>query len=290
MKMEVTLSAMIPPVSHQRLRIPRLCQVWWGLALLTSSQSSLHAEGFSSTSTLRFPMRSWARTHSLNRSSFSVASLHPSKENVLEPAVPRTMRQAMLLFWADGRYHGPRWVALSLATLLAARLLLPQPLHLLHDGPIFMAAVAVWSLQEHVLHGKFLHSERDWYGQCVHMIHHAKPYYHVSLDPAPLLMGWMWTALVLLLLVLPTQEAAVTATLGYSCAGLFYEWTHFIVHTKVPFRPNSVWRRLKDHHMQHHLLDNRYWLSFSIPAVDRLFGTGPSVQEVMRRRERGDDK
>ena len=197
--------------------------------------------------------------------------------------VPRTMRQALHLFWLDARYHGPRWVAFSLALLLYARIALAeQPLALLTDGPIFLAAVLVWSVQEHFLHGKVLHSDWAWYGKRIHAEHHARPYYHVSMDPAPLLMGWLWGVHILLQLIMPNWAIALTATLGYACAGLFYEWTHYLVHTRVPFPRQSMWRKLKDHHMQHHLLDNRYWLSFSIPAVDSLFGTRPSVQEVRR--------
>ena len=43
------------------------------------------------------------------------------------------------------------------------------------------------------------------------------------------------------------------------------------------YRPRSaLLRGLRRHHMLHHLRNEGAWLSFSIPAVDALFGTLPA--------------
>ena len=41
-------------------------------------------------------------------------------------------------------------------------------------------------------------------------------------------------------------------------------------------------KQMRDNHIRHHNVDHRYWLAFSIPAVDDFFGTNPDVQEVRR--------
>ena len=35
--------------------------------------------------------------------------------------------------------------------------------------------------------------------------------------------------------------------------------------------------------MQHHLIDSRYWYSFSVTEMDDLFGTNPNVRDVKRK-------
>ena len=94
------------------------------------------------------------------------------------------------------------------------------------------------------------------------------------------MVSWLGAAHVLLRLVLPLP-LALSATLGYASAGLFYEWAHYIVHTRVK-PPNAFWKRVRDNHIRHHLVDDRYWLSFTLPIVDDIFGTNPSVEDVKR--------
>lgn len=267
-----------------------MCRFVWILLLLVCC-FPIAVDGFVPSKTpltvhVRIP---WATETSYERNIPQLIVYHnPKEENSSEidclpdePDVPRTMREALSLFWTSKQYPGPRWVVLSLASLVGARLMNATPFSGLMDVLVFFGAILVWVLQEHWIHGKLLHSTRDWFGKEIHQNHHAKPYYHISMDPAPLLMAWLWSAYLVFHFVLPTNALAMTATLGYACAGLFYEWTHFLVHTRVPFRRDSFWRQRKDHHQQHHLLDNRYWLSFSVPSVDSLFGTRPQVQDVV---------
>jgi hypothetical protein len=110
------------------------------------------------------------------------------------------------------------------------------------DPILFMGAIVFWWFQEHAMHKHLLHSRFDWYGKRVHEKHHLKPYFHTSLDPAWLMVTWLLTVFVMLKCVLPLRWALTTA-IGYAGAGLFYEWSHYIVHTRVRFAKGSYWQR-----------------------------------------------
>lgn len=204
-------------------------------------------------------------------------------------ASPTTLSQAFSVFFLD-KYNGPRLAALSVAALTAWRFYLATTSASasmalgVTDVAAFSVAVVFWWFQEHVLHLHALHSKFDWMGKEIHAGHHAKPYHHISIDPAGLMMPWLLATHFIFCAILPFP-VALSATAGYATAGLFYEWAHFIVHTKVRFRKQSYWSRMKDHHIRHHLVDDRYWLGFSVPAVDDLFGTNPNVQDVKRQRK-----
>jgi hypothetical protein len=203
-----------------------------------------------------------------------------------EEASPTTLKQAFYQFFLD-KYHGPRLAALSVAALTAWRCYLAATSVSalgVTDVAVFSTAVVVWWFQEHIMHLHLLHSKFDWMGKSIHEGHHDNPYFHISIDPAGLMMGWLLTVCVMLCAILPLPMA-LSATAGYATAGLFYEWAHYIVHTKVRFRKQSYWSRMKDHHIRHHLVDDRYWLGFSVPAIDDLFRTNPNVQDVKRQQK-----
>lgn len=99
------------------------------------------------------------------------------------------------------------------------------------------------------------------------------------------MVTWMGAVYGILSYVMPTQSLALTATIAYALAGLWYEFLHFIVHTRIRFRRGSYFQIMKDHHARHHLIDNRYWLGFSLPLVDDLMGTNPSVAQVRKMKQ-----
>merc|ERR1711957_449970 len=92
----------------------------------------------------------------------------------------------------------------------------------------------------------------------------------------------------------------LSATIGYSTAGLVYEWSHYIVHTRV--KPPQVsatcnstmaavvpimsklFIKMRDNHKRHHKVDGDNWFAFSVPVMDDMFGTNPSMKEVMEAR------
>lgn len=202
------------------------------------------------------------------------------KKVATEEHVPTNMSEAVNRFFL-GPDHGPLCVLGILALLSAWRLAFPVTTL---DIVVFAGMIIFWWIQEHVFHGKLLHSDKDWMGKKIHATHHAKPYFHISIDPAYLMVGWLLGAHGLLRLLLPLP-LCLSATLGYAMAGLFYEWAHFIVHTRVK-PPNAYWKRVRKNHIKHHLVDDRYWLSFTVPLVDDAFGTNPPVAEVKREQAR----
>jgi Fatty acid hydroxylase superfamily len=270
------------------------------------SSSQLEEEDYGNDNTVVLQPSTSSSSSSSSSTASTVRKLQPNKEEAAqqeeEEVVPTTMGEAWRVFFL-GSYNGPRLVAVVIAVMSYWRVLLlladaaaaatpaPAPLWsgvlllLGNDGVIFVATILFWCLQEHFLHDKLLHcSEKwDWYGRQIHAAHHARPYHHVALDPAWLMLTWLGVAHVLLRFVLfpSSLSLALTATVAYASAGLWYEFLHYIVHTKVRFaNKDSYLRHMKDHHARHHLVDHRYWLGFSLPAVDDLFGTNPTLLQV----------
>ena len=174
-------------------------------------------------------------SRSARSSLFSTAA--PERVQVIVPTngkaavedVPSNMSDAVGEFFF-GEYRGPRYIVGILAYMFTWRLSLAGVTST--DALMFAGMTVFWWFQEHFLHGRLLHSERDWFGKDIHRGHHEKPYFHISIDPAWLMMGWLGAAHGLMRLALPLP-LALSATLGYATAGLCYEWAHYIVHTRV---------------------------------------------------------
>jgi Fatty acid hydroxylase superfamily len=220
------------------------------------------------------------RSHHNNEPATTLTATLPSSS-----PVPSTMSEAVRVFFLSGDY-GPSIIVLLLLGLSHWRLHMTASLLNGMDLAVFGAAMVVWWLQEYFLHDQVLHSQIDWIGKDIHQGHHDKPYHHVSLDPAALLVGWMAVAHVILFRWWLPLPLAVSATLGYSVAGLFYEWAHYIVHTKVRFKGwgSQFWIRVRDNHVRHHRICSDYWYAFSVPWMDDLFQSNPSVQDVQKKK------
>ena len=76
-------------------------------------------------------------------------------------------------------------------------------------------------------------------------------------------------------LLQPVSKTLVPQTI----AGLVYEFTHYIVHTRVV--PQTAWGRLiRDNHVKHHMRNEDFWFAFTTPALDRWMGTSPHPSDV----------
>jgi len=223
----------------------------------------------------------------------SSTTLGDETEVTISPleAVPTDMASAISRFFL-GTDRGPRYVVAMLAVVAGWRIALGFPQAIAAgvggaspinsaDTTAFLSAVVFWCFQEYFLHEKVLHSQMDWAGKEIHQGHHDLPYFHISIDPAPLMVGWLGVSGLVFKAVLPSLPLALSATLGYATAGLFYEWSHYIVHTRVA-PPNTFWKTVKENHMRHHCVDSRYWYSFSFPWMDDWFGTNPPIDEVKK--------
>jgi len=221
----------------------------------------------------------------------SADSVAPANSRSGTAAVPRTIHQAVRTFFFSGDF-GPSIVVVALAGIVVNRLTLmvgqppamadiPAPISAA-DIAVFVASILFWWVQEHALHQHVLHSKADWIGKQIHQEHHDLPYHHVSIDPAWMLLSWLGIAHLVLRCVLPLP-LALSATLGYAGAGLFYEWAHYIVHTRVPMR-SKFWKQVRDNHIRHHKVNSDYWFAFSLPIMDDWFGTNPSLSHARETR------
>ncbi|KAL7533480.1 hypothetical protein ACHAXR_005260 [Thalassiosira sp. AJA248-18] len=192
-----------------------------------------------------------------------------------DEAVPSTWTHALHRFFIGD--IGPPLVLLSISGFIYTRCHLSTPFSMT-ELTIFASAIFFWWIQEYFFHRVLLHSPLNWIGKSIHQSHHQKNYFHVSIDPPELLLGWLFTAHFMMKMILP-WHTCLTATIGYALAGLGYEWSHYIVHTKVK-APPSLFSQMRDNHIRHHLVDDRYWYAFSVPAMDDLFDTNPNVRDV----------
>jgi hypothetical protein len=61
------------------------------------------------------------------------------------------------------------------------------------------------------------------------------PFYHISIDPVPIVAAWGAVFCTLCLAVVP-RPLAWSVMAAYWAMGLLYEWCHYVVHTRVPFK------------------------------------------------------
>lgn len=240
-------------------------------------------------------------------SSISSDSTPTKATHVIEvkETVPSTWSQALHRFFIGD--IGPPLVLLTISGFIYTRLHLVSIPFSIAEGTVFASMIVFWWIQEYFFHRVLLHSPFNWMGKSIHQTHHDKNYFHVSIDPPELLLGWLFAAHLMMKMVLP-WHLCLSATIGYALAGLVYEWSHYIVHTKVkpPSLPTDVsptnksnialspsvvksavisamsglFSQMRDNHVRHHLVDDQYWYAFSVPAMDDLFDTNPDVKDV----------
>lgn len=194
-----------------------------------------------------------------------------------------TYREAVRVFFSR---PGPRRIARTAAAAWLTRAALGPP------GPAEVAiaagVAAWWPLQEWLMHRYLLHLEpRTIAGRTFdpmfasrHRYHHEHPTdVDGTLLPVPVISAAIPAAGAIFLGLLGPRRRAVTAMATYSTMALAYEWTHFIVHTGV--KPESAYgKKVRRNHLMHHFRNERYWLGFTVPMVDRWLGTDPDPGSV----------
>jgi len=220
-----------------------------------------------------------------------VAAAETARRNPMRPpdTLPRDARTAFRTFVA---HASPQLIALFVAVLGGWRLALGN--FGWADAFVALAIVAYFPLNEWLIHVFMLHYRPrklfgrtvDFYLPITHRRHHADPWNlkwvfiprHVHL--------WTLPASALILWVLwPVKELALTGLTVYLLLGLHYEWVHFLSH--VPWCPsgtvigNYYQRRVREHRY-HHFRNENYWWGVSMGLGDRLLRTAPPVDEVGR--------
>ncbi|SNQ46678.1 Fatty acid hydroxylase-like protein [Frankia canadensis] len=83
-------------------------------------------------------------------------------------------------------------------------------------------------------------------------------------------------------LAVPALLAPPWAATGALCAGLgvlAYDWTHFLIHSRVAPR-SAYYRRLWRGHRLHHYRNERFWLGVTSPLGDMVLRTSPPRDAV----------
>ena len=220
--------------------------------------------------------------HGASELKFGAQMLSLKKPTELEGTqVPATMETALhRFFW--GNENAPRFLVSALFVCGAVRMAMGMagvwPVVGISDAFVGGAVVVFWAFQEWWLHKYLLHAPFKWMGTEIHVGHHQRAFYHVSIDSMSLVVPWFMVATGLLHVLFPAH-LALTATTAYTGMGLFYEFTHYLAHTKA--QPKSLFlSNIKRHHMRHHLVDDRFWHTFSWTEIDSIMGTAPTGSEL----------
>lgn len=219
----------------------------------------------------------YKRTISNMRRRATVAERH-CEEEPFEEMVPSSLSQAACVFMSSPT---PAVIALGAAAVVTYRITYIKGTYDQDDLVVALFVFSFWLVQEWVVHKHLLHSPSDWFGRRLHVEHHDKPYYHISIDPLSLIVPAMILSLCLFITLMPTP-LALTATASYYLCGLVYQYNHYIAHTRA--MPMTSWGRAsKKHHMLHHCRNQDYWLGFTAaPLIDSVFGTCPDPSRVPR--------
>ncbi|MBM4243292.1 MAG: sterol desaturase family protein [Deltaproteobacteria bacterium] len=196
---------------------------------------------------------------------------------------PTTLTDAFRRFFD---FLSPRVVAGACAIAVAVRLALGD--WTVWDAAIVLGLVALWPLQEWLIHVFILHYRPvtvrgrtlDFAVPRSHRRHHRDPWNidilfipsHVFLYAIPLQLA-LWIGLA------PTLPLAFTGLAAFHVLTLHYEWVHYLVHTR--YRPKSwLYDRLWRNHRLHHCKNERYWFGVTMLSGDRLMRTAPALDDV----------
>jgi hypothetical protein len=180
--------------------------------------------------------------------------------------------------------HGSNiWLALAVAALVVSFAAGVVPFYLLWA---LIGALAFYG-SEYVFHRFAFHAGPSRFAfvrklqHRLHYDHHAEP------DRLDLLFLPVWflipnLAVTALMFALAFGSAVVaSAMLGVTFAILHYEWVHYVAH--IPYRPRTpIGRWIKQYHLRHHFISEKFWFGVSNPALDLLGGTFRQARDVAR--------
>jgi hypothetical protein len=114
-----------------------------------------------------------------------------------------------------------------------------------------------------------------------HRAHHADPR-DIRLVFIPWqVLTWLLPAYVVIaVLAFPRLGLGLTFLTGVGVLGMFYEWTHYLIHSD--YKPRSrAYRAVWRNHRLHHYKNEHYWFTVtSAGTADRVLGTYPESGSV----------
>jgi hypothetical protein len=181
------------------------------------------------------------------------------------------------------RHGSNAWLALGLAVLtvaFAARLL-PFSLFWLVIGAL------TFYVSEYGFHRFGFHAQPSRFAfirklqHRLHYDHHTEPN---RLDLLFLPVWFLAPNLVLTALgfaIIFGWQVAGSAICGVMLAIFHYEWVHYVAH--IPYQPRTrIGRWIKQYHLRHHFISEKFWFGVSNPSMDFIGRTYKVATEVKR--------
>ena len=140
-----------------------------------------------------------------------------------------------------------------------------------------------WMIHVFILHfkpRKVMGREFDPLVARKHRAHHSDPRkVEWIFVPMPVLTRAVPVILLIYVLVLPTVQLGVTASVAGLAILLTYEWTHYLIHSR--YQPRSrLYRYIWRAHRLHHYKNENYWFGVTVHAADHVLGTFPEKDAV----------
>ena len=190
-----------------------------------------------------------------------------------------TLRSAFGEFW---RHPSPWLIALPLAASLITRLSLGE--WQWTDALVVAILLTISPLIEWLIHIGILHWRPrrvgkvtiDWILPRDHRRHHRDPRdIPLIFIPWPVLIGLLPTLVAIAVLAFARIELGLTFLLTVTAFLLFYEWTHYLIHTDYKPR-HRPYRAVYKNHRYHHFKNEHHWYTVtSSGTADRILGTYP---------------
>jgi sterol desaturase/sphingolipid hydroxylase (fatty acid hydroxylase superfamily) len=185
------------------------------------------------------------------------------------------------------RHPSPWLIGVLLGGALVARLLVGD--WRWTDALVPAVMVAIFPFVEWVVHVFVLHWRPRSLGRVEldsllarkHRAHHADPRdIPLVFIPWQVLAKLIPVYVAIALLAFPRVGLGLTALVSLGVLGMFYEWTHYLIHSD--YKPRSrAYRAVWRNHRLHHYKNEHYWFTVTTTSTaDRLFGTYPDPTTV----------
>jgi 4-hydroxysphinganine ceramide fatty acyl 2-hydroxylase len=180
--------------------------------------------------------------------------------------------------------HGSNvWLALGLAALVVCFAAGVFSFSLLWT----VIGAVTFYFSEYGFHRFAFHAEPSRFPFVKKLQHRLHYDHHVEPDRLDLMFLPVWflvptlavTALGYALLFGWTVVAS--AIFGVMLAIFHYEWVHYVAH--IPYQPlTPIGRWLKQYHLRHHFISEKFWFGVSNPTMDFVGRTYKEAREVKR--------
>jgi len=180
--------------------------------------------------------------------------------------------------------HGSNiWLALALLALAAAFAARLVPLSLV----FVLVGALTFYVSEYGFHRFAFHAAPSRFVFVRKLQHRLHYDHHTTPERLDLLFLPLWflvpnlavTAAAFLLVF--GGAAVASAMAGVLLAIFHYEWVHYLAH--IPYQPRTrIGRWIKQYHLRHHYISEKFWFGVSNPSMDFLGGTYREAREVQR--------